>query len=218
MRRTSLPWLPNIPQFLPDQVLQIAGPLVAGAEQYGRHHLQVRLNFPQIRNGSARVASPPLPKRNAANVLLEHTSLAVRPPRDTNAPLSLGHGAKGGREELRRIALILFNGKICVVKQPRARGGSQRRVVVDPPALDRESRGLSSERAGRAICRVTPAVLGVNIEKPTEGSQAQQHLRDCIHEASMAVEVANAHARAAAAVPLQLPGDLLLGHAVSCHA
>ena len=219
MRRTSLPWLSNMLQFPPDQVPQMAGPPVVGPEQYGRHHLKVRLNFAKVRDCSARVASPPLPKRNAANVLLEHTSLTVSPPRDTDAPLSLGQGAKGGRKELTRIALILLNGKVCVVKQPGARGGSQRRVVVETHALDRESRGLSSERARRARCWVTFAMFThVSIEKLTERSQAQQHLRDCVHEASMAVEVANAHGRAGAAVPLQLPGHILLGHAVCCHA
>ena len=117
--------------------------------------------------------------------------------------------------------MILFRridpSKFFVLKQPRARGGSQRRVGVDPPALDSESRGLSCERARRAISCVKRAPLVVSVEEPTEGFQAQQHLRDCAHEASIA-EVCDAHARAAAAMLLQLPGDLLLGDAVSSHA
>ena len=107
--------------------------------------------------------------------------------------------------------------EFSLTKKARARGNSQRRVGVDPPFLDRESRGLSSKRARRARCCTQNAPLVVNVDEPTEGSQAQQHLRDCVHEAIIAV-VCDAHARAAAAVPLQLPGDLLLGHAVSCHA
>ena len=128
----------------------------------------------------------------------------------------LGQGLKGSQEELRRIAFLIGNGKLSApAKQPRARGDSQRRDGVDPPALDRDGRGLSSERAHRARCCIKTAVLAVNIEKPTDGSHAQQHLRDCVHEASSA-DVANAHAGASA---LQwLPGDLLLGQAVSRHA
>jgi hypothetical protein len=65
--------------------------------------------------------------------------------------------------------------KFSLTKEPLARGYSEWRDGVDP--LDRESRGLSSERARRArVCtQRAPAVL---VEKPTEGSQAQQHLRD----------------------------------------
>ena len=104
--------------------------------------------------------------------------------------------------------------EFSLTEKPRARGSSERRDGVDPHALDRESRGLSSERTHRASFCVQRAILAVLVEKPTEGSQAQQHLRDCVHEAIIAV-VCDAHARAAAAVPLQLPCDLLLGHAVS---
>eukprot|EP00959_Pyramimonas_sp_CCMP1952_P126288 2641086-Pyramimonas_sp.AAC.1 len=63
-----------MPLSQPDQLLQIAGPLVVGPEQYGRHHFQVRRDFPVVRNCSACVAPPPLPKRNAANVLLERSA------------------------------------------------------------------------------------------------------------------------------------------------
>ena len=139
------------------------------------------------------------------------------PSCDTDGVFDRGYGIKGGQEDLRRIALVFWYSKVWVVKQPRARGGSQRRVGVEPPALDTESRGLSTERARSARCCIKRAALVVDVEEPTEGSQAQQHLRDCAHEASIA-EVCNTHARAAAAVPLQLPGDLLLGHAVSCPA
>ncbi len=166
---------------------------MVGAEQFERHHLQVRLNFPNVRDCLARVASPPLPKRNAANVLLEHSALTVSLV-TTNGVLNLGQGVKGRQEEFRRIALIRWNGKDWVVEQPRARGRSQRRVGVDPPAVDRESRGLSSERARRARCGIKTTVVDVDVEELTEGCQAQKHLRDRVHEASLAVEVANAHA------------------------
>ena len=139
------------------------------------------------------------------------------PPRDTNGVFDRGNGIKGGQEELRRIALVFWYSKVWVVKQPGARGGSQRRVGVELDALDTESRGLSTERARSARFCTKRAELGVNVEEPTEGSQAQQHLRDCAHEASIA-EVCDAHAKAAAAVPLRLPGHILLGHAVNCHA
>ena len=81
-------------------MLQIARPPVVGAEQFGRHHLQKRLNFPLVRTCCARGASPPLPKRNAADVLLEHTALPVSPPCGTDGVFGLGNGMEGGQEEL----------------------------------------------------------------------------------------------------------------------
>ena len=73
---------------------------MVGAEQFERHHLQVRFNFPNVRDCLARVASPPLPKRNAANVLLEHTALTVSTPCGTDGVFGFGYGTKGGQEEL----------------------------------------------------------------------------------------------------------------------
>jgi len=98
VRRTSLRRLTNMPHSPPDQILQIAGPLVVGAEQYGRNHFQVRIKTRLVRTCSAHIASPPLPKRNAANVLLERIAFTVM--RCRNLISSGGYGTKGGQEEL----------------------------------------------------------------------------------------------------------------------
>jgi len=151
-------------------------------------------------------------------VLLERRALTIRPRAGTRGSLRGAQSRNGGAEELRRIALIPVNGKVWivpVVEQPCARSDSQRRDAVESGALDRQSRGLSSESARRARSRTATTLLIVGDEKPTDGGHAQQHLRDGVNKASEP-EVANAHAGTAAAAPLQPPGDVLLGRAVSC--
>ena len=214
VRWTSSPWRANVRKLPPDDILQFARPAVR--EKSCRKHFQLRRPVALVRNRPAQLAPSPLAKRNSANVLLECRALPVRATW-ANGEFRGAQNPEGLEKQLRGITLPSRHGKLWHIEQTRARGAGQRSNVVDPPALHRQSRGLRPERAQRTRLRVQGAMLVVNGEKPTDGSHAQQHLRDGAHEASVP-QVANSHDGPAAAVPLQLPGHVPLAHAVDLAA